>query len=187
MLELFHGSVLWKVLTNFLSHPSTSIYVKQLSRKLELSPSGTHCALKKLADSEILLKEEMGKAHYYALNNALPFVKVLKTSYFLAWSQDWEIEKKFNEKDKSYISLILYGSYASGEYDEKSDVDLLLISLKSKDHFLSLLQKMETDLNKEVSLEVFSIAQWHKMKKENTIYYQEVKQNHILLSGNDLL
>ncbi len=187
MLSLFQESVLWKVQTYFLLHPKTSIYVKQLSRELKISPSGTNRALKLLATAEILSKEEIGKAHYYLLNNNLPFVKSLKTSHFLAVIKSWEIEKKFYEKDESLISLVLYGSYASGDFDERSDIDVLLISPSTREHFLSLIQEMELYLNREVSLEVFNISRWHKIKKEKTAFYQELISNHILLAGNELL
>jgi hypothetical protein len=102
-------------------------------------------------------------------------------------SKNWEIEKKFFEKDESLISLVLYGSYADGDFDERSDIDVLLISSSTKEHFLSLLQEMEIYLNREVSLEVFNISRWRKIKKEETAFYQEVMRNHILLAGNELL
>jgi len=64
---------------------------------------------------------------------------------------------------------------------------VLLISPSTREHFLSLLQEMEIFLNREVSLEVFSISRWRKIKKEETTFYQEVMRNYILLAGNELL
>jgi predicted nucleotidyltransferase len=186
MLELYQETVLWKVLTYFLSHPSTSIYVKQLSRELKISPSGTNRTLKLLAKSKILFKEEKGKAHYYFLNNEPVFVKFLKVSYFLAKIEEWKIEEKFNNQDEYLISLAVYGSYASGSFDEKSDIDLLLISSKSKEHFLDLIQNIEKYSNKEVNFEVFNLSKWQKIKKENEPFYQEIIRNHILLTGSEL-
>ena len=186
MLELFQGTILWKVLAFFLSSPSTSIYVKQLSRDLKISPSGTNRALKLLEKSKILLKEEKGKAHYYFLNNELPFVKCLKISYFLAKIQDWKIEEKFNKQDEDLISLAVYGSYASGDFDERSDIDFLLISSKSKEDFLSLIQNIEKYLNREANLEVFNFSKWRKIKKENKLFYDDIIKNHILLAGSEL-
>lgn len=186
MLELFQETVLWKVLAYFFSHPSTSIYVKQLSRELKISPSGTNRTLKLLAKSKILFMEEKGKAHYYFLNNELPFVKFLKVSYFLAKIEDWKIEERFRNQDENLFSLAVYGSYASGDFDEKSDIDFLLISSKSKEHFINLTHNIEKYLNREVYLEVFNPSKWQKIKKENEPFYQEIIQNHILLMGSEL-
>jgi predicted nucleotidyltransferase len=186
MLELFQETVLWKVLTYFLIHPSTSVYVKQLSRELKISPSGSNRALKLLSKYKILFKEEKGKAHYYFLNNEFPFVKFLKVSYFLAKIKEWKIEEKFRNQDENLISLAVYGSYASGDFDEKSDIDLLLISSKSKEHFSNLTQNIEKYLNKEVNSEVFNLSKWQKIKKENKPFYQEFIRNHILLTGSEL-
>jgi len=186
MLKLFKETVLWKILNYFLSHPSTSIYVKQLSRELKISPSGTNQALKSLAEAKILFREEKGKAHYYNLDNDLPFVKYLKVAHFLAVIENLKIEEKFKKLDENLISLILYGSYAKGEYDERSDVDLIIISSKFKKHFLPLIQYMERFLNREVSLEVFNIPKWLKIKRENPTFYKEIVNSYILLTGSEL-
>lgn len=177
---------MWKVLAFFLSNPSTSIYVKQLSRDLKISPSGTNKALKFLEKSKILFKEERGKAHYYFLNNELSFIKHLKISYFLAKIQGWKIEQKFKKQDEDLISLAVYGSYASGDFDERSDIDFLLISSKSKEHFLSLIQNVEKFFNREANLEVFNLSKWQKIRKENRIFYDDIIKNHILLAGSEL-
>ena len=177
---------MWKVLAFFLSNPSTSIYVKQLSRNLKISPSGTNKALKLLEKSKILFKEERGKAHYYFLNNELPFIKYLKISYFLAKIQGWKIEEKFKKQDEDLISLAVYGSYASGDFDERSDIDFLLISSKSKEHFLCLILNVENLFNREVNLEVFNFSKWQKIKKENKLFYDDIIKNHVLLAGSEL-
>ncbi len=186
MLKLFKETVLWKVLNYFLEHPSISIYVKQLSRELKISPSGTNRALKLLEEAKILFKDEKGKAHYYYLNNNLPFIKFLKVAHFLAVIENWKIEEKFKNWDENLISLALYGSYTTGEYDERSDIDLLLITLKSKKYFLPLVQDMERYLNREVSLEVFNLTKWRKLKRENTTFHKEIMSNYILLMGSEL-
>ncbi|MFQ6081820.1 MAG: nucleotidyltransferase domain-containing protein [Candidatus Aminicenantia bacterium] len=186
MLELFQETILWKVLVYFLSHPSTSIYVKELSRKLKISPSGTNRALKLLAKAEVLFKEEKGKAHYYILNNELPFVKFLKIAYFLAMIEKWKIVEKFKNQDENLVSLVIYGSYVTGEFNEKSDIDLLLITSKPKEHFLHLIEALEKYMNKEVNLEVSNLSKWQRIKKENKIFYQEIVNNYILLTGSRL-
>lgn len=187
MLNLFHESVLWKVLTFFLSHSKTPIYIKELSRRLKLSPSGTNDALKLLRDAGILSRKDLGKAHYYSLNKNLPLVKSLKISYFLALIGNWKKEKKFKDKEEGLISLILYGNYATGEFDEMSTVDLLLISSKPKLHFLLLIQQLENYLNKKVNFEVLNVTQWHNIKNEDLTFYQYVMRNYILLAGNEPL
>ncbi len=84
------------------------------------------------------------------------------------------------------ISLAVYGSYSSGNFDEKSNIDLLLISSKSKAHFLNLIQNIEKYLSKEVNFEVFNLSKWQKIKKEHEPFYQEIMRNHILLTGSEL-
>ena len=184
MLNLFSESVLWKVLTFFLSHPKTPIYIKELSRRLKLSPSGTNDALKLLREAGILSRKDLGKAHYYSLNKNLPLVKSLKISYFLALLENWKMENKFRDKEEDLISLIVYGNYATGEFNEMSTVDLLLISSQPKLHFLLLIQQLENYLSKKVNFKVINVTQWRNIKNEDLTLYQYVMRNHILLAGN---
>jgi predicted nucleotidyltransferase len=80
----------------------------------------------------------------------------------------------------------LYGSYATGEYDEKSDLDVLLIAA-SKLELNEFIELIEKKLKNVVSLEVFSIGQWNKLKEREDPFYNNVLMDHILLYGGELI
>ena len=187
MIELFKQNMSWKILSYFIEHPTQAIYVKEMSRLLKISPSGTNQSLKFLESAKLLMKEEKGKAHYYTLNNDLSIVHYIKIAYFLARLDDLDIAERFKHKDDSLISLAIYGSYATGKFDEKSDVDILIISSKKKNYFLKEISELEKFLNIEVNVEIFNIASWQKLKDKNDNFYMEVTSNYVLLFGSELI
>ncbi|MDO9288989.1 MAG: nucleotidyltransferase domain-containing protein, partial [Thermodesulfovibrionales bacterium] len=76
-------------------------------------------------------------------------------------------------------SIVLYGSYAKGEDDKKSDIDILIISASKK--YIS--SDAASLLGKEVTLSVFSPAEWSRQAKANRAFYLDVITEGIVLYG----
>lgn len=186
MMELFRGHVDWRILSFYLENPSGSFYVKELSRKLRVSPSSVSKTVKLLRHDKVLVMERKGLAHLYRLNEELPSVRMLKSAYVLIKLKDCKLVDRFLEVDNSLISLALYGSYAAGAYDERSDLDLLVITQKKKNVFHEPIRKLEEKLGVEISLDAFTLAQWKNLAKSNDPFYRSVVDEHVLLYGGAL-
>ncbi|UCE74940.1 MAG: nucleotidyltransferase domain-containing protein [Methanomassiliicoccales archaeon] len=186
MIELFEKYVDWKILAHFLEHSSQSFYVKELARILDVSPGSVSSALIRFKKWGLVDKEEKGQIHLYKLNNELVIIKELKKSFMLMKLQEMAFVDKLLRIDDNIISIALYGSYATGEYDDKSDLDILLIAPKKLD-LNEFIEHIEKKLKKIVSIEVFSIGQWNKLKEREDPFYSNVMINHILLYGGELI
>ena len=77
----------------------------------------------------------------------------------------------------SATSVILYGTCANGKYDEKSDVDLLIIANAKKTFIL------ENTIKKEVNYQIYTPAQWREKAKKDKVFYDNVVINSIVLHG----
>ncbi len=183
---LFQPNTLWSVLSYFLSNPSTRIHVNELARVANVSAGSASNALVKLTDMKLLKVQHIGQLHLYSLENDSLLVRNLLRTHFISTILELDVPGRFLEHDEALISLVLYGSYASGDQDEKSDVDLLVIT-SSKLGFRSVLDKLETELNCEVNLTVFSLTLWAKTKDTAAPFYQSVMRNHVLLYGEELI
>ncbi|MDD5484713.1 MAG: nucleotidyltransferase domain-containing protein [Methanocellales archaeon] len=186
MIELFEKYVDWRILAFFLRNPATTVHVKELARKLQVSPGSVSKAVKRFAMDNLLLREDWGLAHLYKLNNESTVAKSLKKAYGFMRIQELKIADKFLEADENMISLALYGSYATGDYDEKSDIDLICITPSDRNVFTSLVNDLERDLGVEMSLEVFNLSQWRSLARKNDVFYRRVVENHVLLHGSGL-
>lgn len=186
MMELFRNHVDWRILSFFLENPTRSFYVKELSRKLRVSPSSVSKTVKLLRRDKVLVMERKGLAHLYRLNEELPSIKILKSAYALIKLKDCKLVDRFLEADNSLISLALYGSYAAGTHDEQSDLDLLAITQKKKSVFHGPIRKLEKKLGVEISLSAFTLAQWRSLAKSKDLFYRSVVDEHVLLYGGAL-
>ena len=186
MIELFRQYVKWKILAHFLANPKTPYHIKQLGRLLKVSPASVSSAVKSFEKEGILSKEEKGLAHIYMLKEENSFIEPLKKAYGISLVLSSKPIENFLEKDPTIISLALFGSYADGSFDEKSDIDLLVVTSGKKDIFAAVAQRLEEELEKEVSISAFKRSEWRTLAKNEDIFYKKVIENHILLFGSGL-
>jgi predicted nucleotidyltransferase len=186
MIELFRKYIQWKILSHFLANPTTGFHIKQLARLLNVSPASVSGAVKSFEEEGLLSKEEKGLAHIYMLNSDNNVVAPLKKAYGIVFVQSSKPKEKFLEIDPNIISLALFGSYADGSFDEKSDIDFLIVTQAKKESFSSAIKRLEEELQKEVSMSVFKLSEWRAMAKKSDAFYKRVVENHILLHGSGL-
>ena len=185
-MELFKESASLTLLAFFLKNPSNQFYVKELARRLGLSPSSVSIATRKFELDGILESEERGLAKFYRLNNGSPLVRAFKVTYALARLQDAKLVERFLGADSSAISIALYGSYASGTYDERSDLNLLVLSQREREVFEKPLRELEERLGLRIGLEVLKLGRWKELAKANDPLYRNIVSNHVLLFGSSL-
>ena len=186
MIELFRTYVKWKILAHFLANPNTSFHIKQLARLLNVSPASVSSAVKSFEEDGLLSKEEKGLAHIYKLNFDNSVVEPLKKGYGIAFVFSSKPKEKFLEIDSNIISLALFGSYAQGSFEEKSDIDFLIVTNARKEMFIQAAKRLEEELEREVSLSVLKLSEWRAMAKKGDAFYKRVVENHILLYGSGI-
>jgi hypothetical protein len=173
----------WVVLEHFLKNPNTKIHTKELSRILKISPRTAGEYLKTYEKDGILKRESVGNMSLYSLNNNSYLVKSLKKTYFLIQLNELEIEDFVNKNE--IISLAVYGSFASGEYTKNSDIDFIIISPKKKLN-LGKLKVLENIFNTEIDVQIYTLGEWRKMRKENKEFVEHVKSTYVLIYGAEL-
>lgn len=183
--EMFERYKDWKLLQIFLKNPDQSFYTKELSRHTQVGVGTVNNFLRNLQKDDILKLEKIGNVHLYRLNNELEIVKKLKIFNTLLEFENNKLVDQFIKEDNTIISMVLYGSYANGENDSKSDIDLLLIT-NNKKNLTNLIQKLEARMKKIISIQKMNISEWQKLKEKDKIFYESILINHIVLYGSDL-
>lgn len=186
MIELFRTYVKWKILAHFLANPNTSFHIKQLARILNVSPASVSNAVKLFEKDGLLSKEEKGLAHIYRLDSDNSVIAPLKKAYGIAFVLSSKPKEKFLGIEPNIFSLALFGSYAEGNFDEKSDIDFLILTGSGKEMFIKAAKILEELLEKEVSLSVLKLSDWRAMAKKGDAFYKRIVENHVLLYGGGL-
>ena len=152
---------------------------------LNVSPASVSSAVKSFEEDGLLSKEEKGLAHIYRLNSDNSMVAPLKKAYGFAFVLSSKPKEKFLEIDPNIISLALFGSFAEGRFDEKSDIDFLIVTSARKEMFIKASKRLEEELEKEVGLSVLKLSEWRAMAEMGDAFYKRIVNNHILLYGRN--
>ena len=180
MIQLYQKIKQLTVLTLFLRHPHTSYYLRESARLLKMDPMTVKRALTLFVADEILLRTEEKNQILYKANIENPACRYLKISYNLSWLQKKGVPEFLNRHMNTVTSILLFGSYAKGENDEESDVDILTISLSKNAPPITELSKL---LKRDVNLINFTPAQWSQQAKTNRAFYLDVILDGIVLYG----
>lgn len=181
MLSEFNKFAGFKVLNYFLFNPKIEIHLKGLARYLKISPNTAKHYCDFFVKEGILNVVNKGNLRIFSLDNKSSYVKELKKTIVLLYLKDCGIEKIANKS----MSFALYGSYASGEFTDESDLDILIIG-DQKDVDKNIILQFEKKIRKEVQLTVISYYKWEEMKKKNDAFATEVLRKHILINGSEL-
>lgn len=179
MIQLYQKITQLKVLSLFLENPHSSYYLRESARMLNMDPMTVKRALDLLVKDDFLIRTEEKNRTLYKANVENPALRHIKISYNLSWLREKNTVDFILKQMKSVSSIVLFGSFAKGENDKESDVDILTISL-SKNKPTS---KLAQHLRKDVNLVNFTPAQWSNQAKNNKAFYLDVITDGVLLYG----
>ncbi len=179
MIQLYQKVMQLKILKHFFEFPTEGFYLRELARLLSISPMTVKRALEILVKDELVVKEAQKNLILYRSNMDNQAFRFAKVSYNLARLQKNNIVNYFLEKTPSISSIVLYGSYAKGENDRYSDLDLVIISTVKLTETSEINKKLGVDVN----IMNFSNIQWTKQPQKNRPFYLDVITEGIVLYG----
>ena len=176
----------WSVLEFFLLKPNTKIHINELARQLKVSNRTAMIFCSEYHEEGIFSKENVGNVHQYFLNENDSRAKTLKKFMGPYLVSDQTHLRPFLEKNKNILSVSIYGSFASGEYGDRSDLDIFVLTsmetkLKTEDF-----SSIELKLGREVPTTAISLAKWRAMERKKDNFFLSIKRNSILVWGNPI-
>jgi len=177
--ENFSGN---KILGFFLFNPRKEVHINGLARELKIGAGTVKHYCDAFLKENILLSHTQGNQRIFSLNNNYFLVKELKKTFGLVLLKDKGLEELVS---KGTSSMAIYGSFASGEFDNNSDLDLLFLGLIDDIDRVQV-SKFSKEIKREVQVVFYSWAKWEKMKKENHQFAESILNKHILIKGVNL-
>lgn len=148
--RLFGSATRTKLLSKFMLDTGRTFYIRELSKVLEIPYSMLYKEIKNLEGLGILLEEKRGRITAVSLNRHLPYLKELKGLIIKTSGLAYLLKQELSEFKGIKFALI-YGSFASGSENEKSDVDLLIIGSADATELVKKVSKLEQSLGREVN------------------------------------
>lgn len=146
----FRSKITRRVLEYFFLNPDQNRYINELSDILGLDAGNLYRKLKEMEREGILISEIRGNQKYYALNKKYSLLRELKRTYEVKFGFVNHLKEKLS-KLKGIEEAYLFGSYAAGNFQQDSDIDILLVgshsSLDAKRIILPLQKLIGREIN----------------------------------------
>ena len=166
---------LMKIGEFFLRYPHEEIHLRELARKLKISPYTVKKYCDKLVEEELIIDHRQAHLRVFKANNTNIYYKQVKITQNIREINQAGLVQEILEKLANISSITLYGSYAKGENTEQSDIDIVIIG-KDKPFSIQSLPRVEAH--------VYSWSEWKQIARSNKAYYIDVIQYGIALFGD---
>ena len=150
-IELMFGAYRRKLLATLLLRPDEKFHVRELGRMTRISAGSVHRELKVMAESGLLLREQVGNQVFYQANQASPvypelaaiFRKTIGLATLLG-----DALRVFGDKiDLAFV----FGSMATGRPKPTSDVDVLVLGDLELVDVVKALSSLQQTLGREIN------------------------------------
>ena len=169
-----------KVLNQIFENPIKDFHIRLLARKTGLNPNTIIKITDELVEEDLITKKKEKET------NKVIIKANYRNNLFLAKKKAHNIEKivksqllNFLDEELEYPTIIIFGSYAKAENDQKSDIDLFILCDKTKKLKLS---KFKIILGSEIQIFLHSKKEFSKLKEKNKELINNVI-NGTVLSG----
>lgn len=183
--RLFGSRTRLSLLSKLMMSPDRSFHIRELSRELNIPYSMLYKEEKNLASLGILNEEKKGKVTLVSINKKLPYFAELKGLIMKTVGLGDLIKEAFSELIGLRYALI-YGSFASGEELESSDVDLLIIGDLKEEKVLSAISQIEKKVGREINYILWGEEEFRKrVKSKHHLLKDVISKPLIMLVGGE--
>ncbi len=177
-----------EILKLFLFNPENSYYQRQISTLTHQPIQGVQREILKLESIGLIEKLIRGSRIYYKVNKSCPIFEDLKQILFKSVGIAEALKKDFKKAEKISFAFI-YGSYAKGDENLSSDIDLFVIGSITSKELSTLISKPKRELGREINYAVFPFDEIKKRIKRKDHFLNDVmkgKKIFIIGSENEL-
>lgn len=156
---------------------------RDLARKLNLSQRTVQNHLNKLEKMGVLKSEKRGKTKEFRLNKGRLMTEKLLIAaeirkFYSLVSSDFEVKEIIKDILDRFIGKVLvYGSFAKGRWDEKSDLDVLILGEEKKT------EEIQAKYSRNIHFMFLTEKEFKSGLRGEKPYFVEIKNNHIICRG----
>jgi predicted nucleotidyltransferase len=183
--RLFGSKTRVSLLSKLMMNPDKSFYIRELSKDLKMPYSMLYKEEKNLVFLGILNEEKKGKVTLVSVNKKLPYFSELRGLLAKTTGiSDLIRTSLLGLKEICYA--LIYGSFASGEESESSDVDLLIIGDVDEEKVLKAISQIESKVGREINYILWSEKEFaNRIESRHHLLIDIVGKPVIMLTGEE--
>ncbi|MCK9293321.1 MAG: nucleotidyltransferase domain-containing protein [archaeon] len=184
MLEkLFTSKTRINILSLLMFNQDSSFHLREIAKLTKSYPSQTSKELLNLESLNLIIKIKKSNLSIYTINKNNIFLKDLKNIFLKTEFIGQEIKIKLKNK---VDYCLIFGSFAKGVENSKSDIDLLVISDSlNQNELLKIISDLEDRLKRDINYILWNNKDFIKKSKNNNLLKTINKDKIIMLIGDE--
>jgi len=171
---LISSKIRIEILRLLVMEPVSEFNINEISRQIGSTPRGVEKELKNLLSGGILKRNIIGNQHLYKLDENCPIIKEIKGIIIKTVGVAQLIQKALKPAEKKIDRAFVYGSFASGDYGNESDVDLLMVTKLSGIEVAELMGDLQNEIGRAINISQFGIDEFDRRKQSNDHFLSQV-------------
>lgn len=182
---LITSNIRIEILRILALNPESGFNINDLSRRTGFSPRGVEKELKNLLAGGMVNREILGNQHRYQLDPKCPINREIKGIVMKTVGLTDLIKKALNPVEDKIRLAFVFGSFASGDYGNDSDIDLFVVSNVSGTDLAGLLAPVQNEIGRAINTAHFTPAEHKKRRQQRNHFLQQVYEGpRIMIIGN---
>jgi predicted nucleotidyltransferase len=171
---LISSKIRIEILKILALNPESTFNINELSRRTGFSLRGVEKELKNLLTGGLLRREVSGNQHRYQLDRLCPIYSEIKSIITKTVGLAELIKQALISVEKQIELAFIYGSFASGDYGNESDVDLFVVTELSGLKLAELLGEMQNKIGRSINISQFTAGEFNQRKEQNDHFLKRV-------------
>lgn len=167
------------ILSIFFTNPEKSFYLRELARMLGIEPGVFQKDINNLEKDGLLKSTFRGRSRFFALNKDYPLYQEIRNIIKKTVGIEKLLENKL-KKIKGIKKAFIHGSFAKGDADTFSDVDLIIVGNPDQFKLNSELKSLEEQFDREINYTLYSLKEFER-KKRSPFLETVLKEKKIIL------
>src|SRR3989339_59511 len=165
ILNVSKSKLTRELLGFYFTNADKGFYLRELEKKLGHSVGNIRRQLIKFEKTGLFYSTRRGNLVFYHLNKTFPLYNELKSIVTKTVGISGVFKKALSGINGIEVAFI-YGSFAKGDEDEKSDIDLCLVGKPDNNELIKAVNFLEDKLQREINYTLFSSREFKDKKKE---------------------
>ncbi len=173
------------VLALLYSHPDESFYLRQLARMTAVGMGSLQRELKQLSEAGIIQRNEIGRQIFFKANPDCPIYPELRDLIIKTFGVADVLHQALAPLADTILVAFIFGSMVSGEINQSSDVDVIVIGDISFANVVSALSPVQEVLSREINPTVYPPGEFKaKLSADQHFIKSVLSSPKIFLIGN---
>ena len=155
-------------------NPEGALHMSELIRRTGFSPRGVEKELKNLLAGGILKREVAGNLHRYRLDPECPIAPEIRALIVKTVGIGDLIKEALKPLEKKIELAFVYGSFASGDFGNESDVDLLIVGEVSGIQLAKMLGPVQNQIGRSINVSQFTAVEYRRRKEQHDHFVTRV-------------